>query len=135
MPDAFLRLCRPAVFDIPTTRIELSAEGVLCYSIGYRIYAPWSTISSIIWTKRPFRFPCFFKLKEPALTTLSFAEGRSSKQAIFERHWWVPAWLLRPEMLSARLPVPVQFLSQQEKKDGMMNAYLQRYAPHLEETV
>lgn len=122
-------------FDIPATRIELSDEGVLCYSIGYRLYTPWSNICSVVWTAHSPRFPRFFNLKEPAITTLSLAEGVSNKQAVFEKHWWVPAWLLEPERASARIPVPVVFLSQKEREAGAMHDYLRQYASHLDAAV
>lgn len=119
-------------FDIPATRLELLDEGVLFSGSGYHLYTPWNNISSIIWTTRSPRFPSVFELKEPAITTLSLDEGRLNNQAILETHWQLPTWLLQNNKeVFVRIPVPVQFFSKKERGDGILDDYLQHYAPHL----
>ncbi len=121
-------------FDIPTMRLEVSDEGVILYSNGYRIYTPWENIAEIGWLPRYRSFPSLIRLKEPAVVgEISFEEGITSRRAVSEkRRWWMLNRQLKAEAQYTKyIRIPVALLRRKDKQEGSISQYLQYYMPYM----
>lgn len=122
--------------DIPTMHLELSDEGMILYSTGYRIYTHWENIAGVAWLRSFRSFPYFIQLKEPAsVAKFSFEEGIVSRRAVLEkRHWWMPNRQLKAEaQYTQYIRIPVALLRRKDKKEGSIDQYLQYYLPEMME--
>lgn len=123
-------------FDIPMIRLELSEEGMILYSNGYRIYTPWENIIGYAWLRSSRTFPDIIQLQEPAVVgEISFEEGIASRRAVSEkRRWWISNRQLKVKgQYPDYIRLPVVLLRRKDKQDGSINQYLQYYLPHLVE--
>ncbi len=123
-------------FDIPTTHLELSEEGMIFYSNGYRIYTPWENIAGVAWTRLSRSFPSIIQLQEPAaVDEISFEEGVAGRRAVSEkRRWWMLNRQLKgEEQYTHYIRIPVVFFRRKDKQNGSINQYLQYYLPHITE--
>ena len=124
------------VAAIPTTRLELSEEGLVFYGTGYRIYTSWENIAGIGWMPLSRAFPGFIQLKKPAsISGLSFVEGISSRQPVVEkRSWWLPAWEVKTSVqYRSSIRISGIIFRKKDKRDGSINQCLKYYLPHLME--
>ncbi len=122
--------------DIPMIRLELSEEGMVLYSNGYRIYTPWENIIGYAWLRSSRTFPDIIQLQEPAVVgEISFEEGIASRRAVSEkRRWWISNRQLKVKgQYPDYIRLPVVLLRRKDKQDGSINQYLQYYLPHLVE--
>jgi hypothetical protein len=123
-------------FNIPTTRLELSNEGLIFYGTGYRIYTPWENIAGVGWTRFSHSFPALIPLKKSALVTeISFEEGIASRRAVAEKRvWWMRTRQLKANVQYTHyIRIPVVFFRRKDKQEGTINQYLWYYLPHLME--
>ena len=90
-PILFVGYIALLFFDIPMIRLELSEEGMVLYSNGYRIYTPWENIIGYAWLRSSRAFPDIIQLREPAVVgEISFEEGVASRRAVSEKlRWWI----------------------------------------------
>lgn len=124
------------LWNFPRTSIELSEEGVVFDSNGYRIYTPWDNIAGIGWTRLSRSFPSIIQLQEPAVVgEITFGEGIASRRAVSEkRRWWMSNRQLKAEtQYTHYIRIPVVFFRRKDKQEGTINQYLWYYLPHLME--
>ncbi len=122
--------------EFPRTRLEISQEGVIFSSNGYRIYTPWENIAGVGWTRHSHSFPTIIQLQEPAMVDgISFEEAILSRRAVTEKQrWWISTRQLKTqERYTHSIRIPVVFFRRKDKQDGSINQYLQHYLPHLME--
>jgi hypothetical protein len=119
-------------FDIPTAHLELSDDGLIFYSNGYRIYTPWENIAEVGWLPRYRSFPSLIRFKEPAVVgEISFEEGIASRRAVSEKRRW---WMLNRQLKAGAqytkyIRIPVALLRRKDKQEGSISQYLQYYMP------
>jgi hypothetical protein len=122
------------VAAIPTTRLELSEEGLIFYGTGYRIYTPWENIAGVGWMPLSRAFPSYIQLKKPATVSgLSFVEGILSQQSVVEkRSWWLPAWEVKT-FVQYRSSIRISgiIFRKKDKQDSGINQHMQYYLAHL----
>ena len=118
--------------DLPRTRLELSDDGVVLYSAGYRIYTPWENIARVGWTRFSRSFPGFIRLKEPAVVaTISFEEGKKSRQAVIEKwRWWMRVRQLKSDARYTHfLRIPAILLSAKGEEGRNYLVFSPLFAP------
>ncbi len=106
-------------------RLVLSPEGLTWYTIGYRMFTPWHTISGFGST-RGFGGRGLI-MQEPASLKIGLAAGINQGIAVLEKKWWgyPGVWAL-----VSFFPID-SALCKGNWEYGEIGMYLRRYAPQI----
>jgi len=113
-------------------RIEVSAEGIAYYGLGFQIFTPWTNLAGVGRVRHPHAFlprPVGALLfRSPALLDVPIREGKRRGVAVIETRWLI--FSRKPHTYTACLPLFVpESLARGNLAQHELALYLRQYAP------
>ncbi len=113
-------------------RIEVSAEGIAYYGLGFQIFTPWTNLAGVGRVRHPNAFlprPVGALLfRSPALLDIPIREGKRRGVAVIETRWLI--FSRKPHTYTACLPLFVpESLARGNLAQHELALYLRQYAP------
>ena len=130
----FLFLAPFSIVSTLTSRVEVSADGIVFFADGFRIYTPWYNIVGFVPIRHPliaFHTIPALLFRQPALPNLTLEEGKRRGLPVVENYWMMRLLTATPLNYLWYLPLPSGMVSQFDWEQGEISAYLRHYAPHL----
>lgn len=116
-------LCATIYTQGRNVRLEVLAEGLAFYYIGFRMFTPWSNISGFDEIPLGRKLVPGLKYKEAAVAKLDVVAGIEQKKAVTRYNWWVGRGRRYFEGM------PLTIASHYNFEQSELGRYIKKYAP------